>query len=245
MTVGPWESRTRASGGPYPDPGGLRGKRQRAAAAPSRVPLRPDFVFIPGSLFGMAWLAGCRHDAYLGISMIFVTAQVPRPGRDWMMVVSGAGLAWTWVCLSHIVIASRVYVLRSCVTGAASGVFRLEGDCRALPGADCGDTAAQRPHRKSPGCRALMKRRPPAVRSIGIDRDSQAHETFACYHPVVSVHGCGLRLLASFPFLGPELVCSDPPISTRPAVRRGATASTTKRPTTSCSWNCSSPCPAR
>ena len=58
---------------------------------------------------------------------------------------------------------------------------------------------------------ALMKRKPTGVRSIGIDRDAQALEAFACDYPVELVHGCAHAFLASFPFLGPELVYSDPP----------------------------------
>ena len=57
---------------------------------------------------------------------------------------------------------------------------------------------------------ALMKRKPTGVRSIGIDRDAQALEAFACDYPVELVHGCAHAFLASFPFLGPELVYSDP-----------------------------------
>ena len=58
---------------------------------------------------------------------------------------------------------------------------------------------------------ALMKRKPPAVRSIGIERDAQALEAFVCAYPVDLVYGCAHDFLASFPFLGPELVYSDPP----------------------------------
>ena len=58
---------------------------------------------------------------------------------------------------------------------------------------------------------ALMKRKPPAVRSIGIDLDGRALEAFGCEYPVELVHGCAHSFLASFPFLGPELVYSDPP----------------------------------
>ena len=60
---------------------------------------------------------------------------------------------------------------------------------------------------------ALMKRKPPAVRSIGIERDAQALEAFVCAYPVDLVHGCAHDFLASFPFLGPELVYSDPALS--------------------------------
>ena len=69
---------------------------------------------------------------------------------------------------------------------------------------------------------ALMKRKPTGVRSIGIDRDAQALEAFACDYPVELVHGCAHAFLASFPFLGPELVYSDPPYlhATRRSARR-------------------------
>ena len=93
---------------------------------------------------------------------------------------------------------------------------------------------------------ALMKRKPTGVRSIGIDRDAQALEAFACDYPVELVHGCAHAFLASFPFLGPELVYSDPPYlhATRPfgtalslRLRGGSTMSR--------SWTCSRICPAR
>lgn len=77
---------------------------------------------------------------------------------------------------------------------------------------------------------ALMKRKPAAMRSIGIDRDERALEAFGCEYPVELVHGCAHSFLASFPFLGPELVYSDPPICTRPGALRSATASSTRRP---------------
>ena len=92
---------------------------------------------------------------------------------------------------------------------------------------------------------ALMKRKPTGVRSIGIDRDAQALEAFACDYPVELVHGCAHAFLASFPFLGPELVYSDPPYLHATAVRHGAIASTTRRSTMSRSWTCSRICPAR
>ena len=44
---------------------------------------------------------------------------------------------------------------------------------------------------------ALMKRKPTGVRSIGIDRDAQALEAFACDYPVELVHGCAHAFLAS------------------------------------------------
>ena len=69
---------------------------------------------------------------------------------------------------------------------------------------------------------ALMKRKPPALRSIGIDCDVQALEAFACAYPVERVHGCAHDYLSSFPFQGPELVYSDPPylLATRRSRRR-------------------------
>ena len=42
---------------------------------------------------------------------------------------------------------------------------------------------------------ALMKRKPTGVRSIGIDRDAQALEAFACDYPVELVHGCAHAFL--------------------------------------------------
>ncbi len=46
---------------------------------------------------------------------------------------------------------------------------------------------------------ALMKRKPPAVRSIGIDRDAQALEAFVCDYPVDLVHGCAHDRKLPFP----------------------------------------------
>ena len=61
------------------------------------------------------------------------------------------------------------------------------------------------------GCGALMRRKAPAERSIGIDRDRRAIDGFECGYPVELVHGCAHDFLAGFPFRGTELVCSDPP----------------------------------
>ena len=58
---------------------------------------------------------------------------------------------------------------------------------------------------------ALMKRKAPAMRNIGIDLDRRAIEGFRCDYPVELIHGCAHSFLAEFPFLGPELVYSDPP----------------------------------
>ena len=58
---------------------------------------------------------------------------------------------------------------------------------------------------------ALMKRKPPALRSIGIDLDARAVSGFSCGYEVELVHGCCHRFLPEFSFDGGELVYSDPP----------------------------------
>ena len=60
---------------------------------------------------------------------------------------------------------------------------------------------------------ALMRRKAPAMRSIGIDRDQRALDGFRCDYPVELVQGCAHEFLASFPLRGTELVYSDPPVS--------------------------------
>ena len=69
---------------------------------------------------------------------------------------------------------------------------------------------------------ALMARKAPAMRSIGIDRDQRALDRFRCEYPVELVHGCAHAFLASFAFRGTELVYSDPPYlhATRRSDRR-------------------------
>ena len=69
---------------------------------------------------------------------------------------------------------------------------------------------------------ALMQRKAPAMRSIGIDRDQRALDRFRCDYPVELVHGCAHEFLASFAFRGTELVYSDPPYlhATRRSNRR-------------------------
>lgn len=69
---------------------------------------------------------------------------------------------------------------------------------------------------------ALMKRKPAALRSIGIDLDRRALESFECGHPVELVHGDCHAYLAGYPFDGSELVYSDPPYlrGTRKSSRR-------------------------
>ena len=72
------------------------------------------------------------------------------------------------------------------------------------------------------GSGAIMKRKPPALRNIGIDLDAAALAGFACDYPVELVHGCCHRFLSAFPFDGSELVYSDPPYlrHTRKSARR-------------------------
>ena len=69
---------------------------------------------------------------------------------------------------------------------------------------------------------ALMQRKAPALRSIGIDRDRRALDGFTCAYPVELIHGCAHAFLAAFPFLGGELVYCDPPYlqATRRSERR-------------------------
>ena len=67
-----------------------------------------------------------------------------------------------------------------------------------------------------------MRRKPPALRNIGIDLDGAALAGFSCAWPVELVHGCCHRFLEAFDFDGSELVYSDPPYlrHTRKSARR-------------------------
>jgi DNA adenine methylase len=69
---------------------------------------------------------------------------------------------------------------------------------------------------------AIMQRKPPALRSIGIDRNQRALERFQCPYPVELVHGCAHRFLADYAYRGRELVYCDPPYlhATRSSSRR-------------------------
>ncbi|MDE2691100.1 MAG: DNA methylase [Acidobacteriota bacterium] len=69
---------------------------------------------------------------------------------------------------------------------------------------------------------AVMRRKPAALRNIGVDRDAAVLSRFACDYPVERVHGCAHRFLSRFPFDGSELVYSDPPYlrSARKSARR-------------------------
>ena len=69
---------------------------------------------------------------------------------------------------------------------------------------------------------AVMKRKPPALRNVGIDRDARALAQFECDYPVELVHGCAHRFIAEYEFQGAELIYADPPYlkSTRTSRRR-------------------------
>ena len=73
-----------------------------------------------------------------------------------------------------------------------------------------------------PGGGAIMRRRPPARRSIGIDPDRRPADSFRCGYPVELHHGCAHRFLSGFDFDGRGLVYRDPPYvrSTRRGPRR-------------------------
>ena len=58
---------------------------------------------------------------------------------------------------------------------------------------------------------AIRRRKAPARRNIGIDRDERALSRFACDDPVELVHGCAHRFLTEFDYQGRELVTCDPP----------------------------------
>jgi len=53
---------------------------------------------------------------------------------------------------------------------------------------------------------AIMQRKPPALRNIGIDRNQRALERFQCPYPVQLVHGCAHRFLADYDYRGRELI---------------------------------------
>lgn len=58
---------------------------------------------------------------------------------------------------------------------------------------------------------AIMKRKPPALRNIGIDLDPQAIASFKCGYPVELINGCAHGFLADYDYQGSELIYSDPP----------------------------------
>jgi len=69
---------------------------------------------------------------------------------------------------------------------------------------------------------AIMKRKPPALRNIGIDLNPKALANFECSYPVQLISGCAHRFLPDYDYQGRELIYSDPPylLSTRTSGRR-------------------------
>jgi DNA adenine methylase len=69
---------------------------------------------------------------------------------------------------------------------------------------------------------AIMKRKPAALRNIGIDLNERALGKFQGPYPVELVHGCAHRFLADFDYRGRELIYCDPPYlkATRSSERR-------------------------
>jgi DNA adenine methylase len=58
---------------------------------------------------------------------------------------------------------------------------------------------------------AIMKRKPAALHSIGIDKNPKSLANFECDYPVEKVNGCAHRFLADYDYRGRELIYSDPP----------------------------------
>jgi site-specific DNA-adenine methylase len=69
---------------------------------------------------------------------------------------------------------------------------------------------------------AIMKRKPPALNTIGIDIDPRATDRFECNYRIELITGCAHQFLAAYDFRGDELVYSDPPYlrHTRTSQRR-------------------------
>ena len=69
---------------------------------------------------------------------------------------------------------------------------------------------------------AIMKRKPPALRNIGIDLNPRALANFACDYPIHLVHGCAHQFLAEYDYQGRELIYCDPPylLQTRSSRRK-------------------------
>ena len=58
---------------------------------------------------------------------------------------------------------------------------------------------------------AIMKRKPPSLKSIGIDIDPRALSKFDCGYPVELVNECAHKYLRNYDYGGSKLVYSDPP----------------------------------
>jgi DNA adenine methylase len=69
---------------------------------------------------------------------------------------------------------------------------------------------------------AIMKRKLPALRNIGIDLNPRVLANFACDYAVELIHGCAHRFLAEYEYQGRELIYCDPPylLQTRSSGRK-------------------------
>lgn len=73
---------------------------------------------------------------------------------------------------------------------------------------------------------AILRKKPPAARNIGVDIDrktiAQFKSKFSMDYPVELIHGCAHHFLKQFDFKGSEMVYCDPPylLSARTSARR-------------------------
>lgn len=69
---------------------------------------------------------------------------------------------------------------------------------------------------------AIMKRKPPAQKNIGIDLDSTTLSRFTCEYQVELIHQNAHEFLSNYNYTGQELIYCDPPylLSTRSSERR-------------------------
>ena len=58
---------------------------------------------------------------------------------------------------------------------------------------------------------AVMRRKPAALRNIGIDLDINVLRAFKCEYPVEKIHCCAHEFLSTYIFGGREMVYCDPP----------------------------------
>ena len=107
----------------------------------------------------------------------------------------------------------------SAAMGAYFGSKATSGLCQAI-------IALMPPHdtyiESHLGGGAIMQRKPPALRNIGIELNERVLERFQCPYPVELVHAHAHRFLADYPYQGRELVYCDPPYlhATRSSDRR-------------------------
>jgi DNA adenine methylase len=69
---------------------------------------------------------------------------------------------------------------------------------------------------------AIMQRKHPSLKSIGIDIDSRPLKEFECSYPVELINKCAHDFLRDYAYTGTELIYCDPPylLSTRTSQRR-------------------------